>query len=106
MPFLQPVISATGKQGAMYNLNQAVGANAPNQREDVRLVQALLRIAYRKRAEGMAADGCIGPTTVGWIRLFQDDCVAAESNVLRDGRLDRAIAPRPRSRRGCMVSCC
>lgn len=91
MPFVQPLVTPQGKHGAIYNLEQSVGIGATNAREDVRLVQELLRIAYGKRAEGLAADGWIGPTTSAWIKRFQEDAAAAGNKVLIDGRVDRAL---------------
>ena len=91
MPYIQPLVTPQGRHGIIFNLEQSVGSGGTNAREDVRLVQELLRITYGKRAEGMIADGWIGPTTTGWIKRFQEDAAAAGNRVLIDGRVDRAL---------------
>ncbi|MCX7374390.1 MAG: hypothetical protein NTW56_18490 [Alphaproteobacteria bacterium] len=90
MPFLHRV-SPGGGLPYIYNLEQAVGPNSPNAREDVRLVQVMLRCLYGVRASGLKPDGWIGPTTNTWIRVFQNDMRAQGNNVLLDGRMDRAF---------------
>ena len=91
MPYAQPV---TGNPGltVIYNVEQAAGLNAPNARDDVKLVQYLLRGIYRNQAGGLALDGYIGPVSVNWIKRFQTDARNAGNNVLIDGRVDRAQA--------------
>jgi hypothetical protein len=78
-----------------YNVVHAVGKNAPNQRDDVKLVQHLLALLYAKAPwtppEGtMTVDGICGPITLRWILQFQQD---VRSNlgapILVDGRADR-----------------
>lgn len=91
MPYVQPVVTPQGRHGVLYNVEQSVGIGATNAREDVRLAQELLRICYGKRAEGLAADGWIGPTTTAWIKRFQEDCATAGNRMLVDGRVDRAL---------------
>ncbi|TWT00713.1 peptidoglycan-binding domain-containing protein [Reyranella sp. CPCC 100927] len=89
MPYAQPV---TGNPGftVIYNVEQAVGLNAPNARDDVKLVQYLLRGIYREQAASLAMDGYIGPITVSWIKRFQMDAKSAGNSMLVDGRVDRA----------------
>lgn len=91
MPFIQSVVTPQGRHGILYNVEQSVGIGGVNAREDVRLVQELLRISYGKRAEGLVADGWIGPTTNGWIKRFQEDFAAVGNRMLVDGRVDRAM---------------
>lgn len=74
-----------------YNVEQAVGANAPNASGDVKLVQYMLRHYYGNAAAQLAVDGWIGPVTISWIRRFQEDAKKAGANVLVDSRIDRAF---------------
>lgn len=74
-----------------YNVEQAVGANAPNGSGDVKLVQYLLRHYYGNAAAQLAVDGWIGSVTISWIRRFQEDAKKAGANVLVDSRIDRAF---------------
>ncbi len=75
----------------VYNVEQAVGANAPNSSGDVKLVQYMLRNYYGNAATQLAVDGWIGPVTISWIRRFQEDAKKAGANVLVDSRIDRAF---------------
>ena len=74
-----------------YNVEQAVGANAPNATGDVRLVQYMLRHYYGTAAAQLAVDGWIGPVTISWIKRFQEDARKSGANVLVDSRIDRAF---------------
>lgn len=74
----------------VYNVEQAVGLNAANANGDVRLVQYMLKEIYGKAAPDLAVDGWIGPKTVNWIKRFQTDAKNGGTNVLIDGRVDRA----------------
>jgi hypothetical protein len=75
----------------VYNVEQAVGPNAPNATGDVKLVQYMIRNIYGQQAAALKVDGWIGPTTNGWIKRFQTDAKAAGNDVLVDGRIDRAF---------------
>jgi len=74
-----------------YNVEQAVGANAPNAQSDVKLVQYMIKHYYGTVAAQLGVDGWIGPTTLSWIKKFQDDAKKGGANVLADGRIDRAF---------------
>ena len=74
-----------------YNVDQAVGPNAPNATGDVKLVQYMLRHSYGQQAATLKIDGYIGPITIGWIKQFQEDSKKAGVNVLVDSRIDRAF---------------
>jgi hypothetical protein len=74
----------------VYNVEQAVGLNAPNANADVRLVQYMLKGVYGNAAPDLAVDGWIGPKTISWIKRFQTDAKNGGTNVLIDGRVDRA----------------
>jgi hypothetical protein len=74
-----------------YNVEQAVGVNAPNASGDVKLVQYLIKNLYGVVANGLAVDGWIGPKTVSWIEKFQKDAKASGANVTVDKRVDRAL---------------
>lgn len=90
MAFAQPV--KIGQENTtIYNLEQAVGVNAPNARGDVRLVQFMLRGLYGTKAGNLKVDGWAGPITNSWIKRFQLDVRAVGNKVLADGRLDRAL---------------
>jgi hypothetical protein len=86
------IMKGPGPQGAAaYNVEQAVGANAPNASSDVRMVQYMLRHIFGNAAAGLAVDGWIGPVTISWIQKFQNAMKAQGHNVLADGRVDRAF---------------
>ena len=53
-----------------YNVDQAVGPNAPNASGDVKLVQYMLRHYYGPPAAHLKVDGYIGPITIGPISGF------------------------------------
>ncbi len=74
-----------------YNVDQAVGPNAPNASGDVKLVQYMLRHYYGQPAAHLKIDGYIGPITIGWIKQFREDSKKAGVNVRVDSRIDRAF---------------
>jgi peptidoglycan hydrolase-like protein with peptidoglycan-binding domain len=71
----------------LYNVEQAVGTNAPNAGGDVKLIQYMLKHIYGS----LTVDGYIGPNTLTAIRRFQQDAKNGGANVLVDGRIDRAF---------------
>lgn len=80
-----------------YNVVHAVGKNCPNLRDDVKLVQYLLKSIYDKyppqyRPNGtMTVDGVCGAITLNWILKFQLDANESKpGKVNMDGRVDRA----------------
>ena len=87
MPFAQKTSSLVFP--VIYNVEQAVGSNAPNRSGDARLVQYMLANYYK--TPGLAVDGFIGPVMNNWIKKFQADMAKAGNNVLQDGRIDRAL---------------
>lgn len=89
MPFAQP--TASPDFPVLYDLEQAVGSNAPNAHEDVRLVQYMLKCFYGSQAGNLSIDGYFGGITGSWITRFQLDCKKAGNEVLADGRMDRAF---------------
>ncbi len=84
-----------------YNVTMAVGTNASNRRDDVLLVQYMLKRVYEKptytrgrlstQQGQMIVDGLCGPTTIRWIGQFQLDIQRFGANVLVDRRIDRAL---------------
>lgn len=76
---------------AIYNVEQSVGLNSVNANGDVRLVQYMLRSIYGSSAAALTVDGWAGPITATWIKKFQNDAKASGSNILVDGRVDRAL---------------
>jgi hypothetical protein len=92
-----------------YNVRESVGPNAANVREDVLLVQYLLRAIY---ANGVAlsipplpsgrvilVDGFCGPITNEAILHFQKSVKAKRQAIPTDGRVDRAY-PGHKTRHG------
>jgi hypothetical protein len=77
-----------------FNVVHAVGQNAPNAPNDVKLIQYLLRSYYAKAGNQptgeMTVDGFCGPLTQRWIIDFQ---MRLNKNfpgsVMLDGRIDR-----------------
>jgi hypothetical protein len=92
-----------GEEGEkrFYNVDMAVGPNAPNRRDDVLLVQYMLKRVYERpvykkltlspQQGTMSVDGISGPITARWIRHFQSDVRTAGGSVVVDGRIDRAL---------------
>jgi len=78
-----------------YNVVHAVGANCPNARDDVKLVQYLLKAFYKNAPDlsepdgSMTVDGQCGPITQRWIDQFQIDMSRGSGQVAIDGRMDR-----------------
>jgi len=92
-----------GVQHKIYNVNMAVGKNAPNRKDDVMLVQYMLKRIYEKPVYERAAlskpqsvmvvDGFLGPITIQWITRFQLDARDRFGfRVVIDGRVDRSTA--------------
>ncbi len=83
------------KTPVFYNVVHAVGKNCPNIRDDVKLVQYLLKILYEKlpadKPNGeMSVDGFCGPITLNWILKFQLDVSATfPGDIAVDNRVDR-----------------
>lgn len=84
-----------------FNVVHAVGANCPNHRDDVKLVQYLLKSFYAKAYThnsvytppngNMTVDGACGPITLNWILKFQLDVNKRyPGTVACDDRVDRA----------------
>src|SRR6516165_10549807 len=80
-----------------YNVTMAVGPlhKAPNQRDDVMLVQYLLKTIVRvglwvppTLSKPFPADGRMGPDTEAWIRDYQ---LIKHRVLVQDGRIDRAL---------------
>jgi hypothetical protein len=77
-----------------YNVVHAVGKNAPNAPNDVKLVQYLLMAYYKttptQPTGEMAVTGYCGPVTMRWILDFQMRVNAKmPKGVLIDNRIDR-----------------
>ncbi|MDQ6785462.1 MAG: peptidoglycan-binding protein [Acidobacteriota bacterium] len=86
-----------------YNLVHAVGKDCPNQSNDVKLVQYMLKRLYDigitqtgiarvwQRPKGnLTVDGWCGDATRNWILKFQLDVRQSGYSVLADRRVDRA----------------
>lgn len=91
MGFIDTTIYGEG----FYNVIKAVGQAAPNVREDVMMVQYMLRHlftgknAVHKPSGEMTVDGICGPITINWILTFQKQLVQSNIPTLIDGRIDR-----------------
>ena len=94
-------LSAEPKLRFFYNVHAAVGPGAPNRRDDVLLVQHLLRQIYSRPVSfapplvplagpPLVVDGMAGPVTFQWIVHFQKEGKARGNNIATDGRVDRA----------------
>lgn len=92
-------IGPTSRLTHIWNVTEAVGKNSPNKREDVMLVQYLLKRLYenpnepeRTKPKGdMTVDGICGPITKNWIVKFQVDLNDDyQGFCTMDGRVDRA----------------
>lgn len=64
---------------------RSVGANASNQRADVKLIQIYLNANIREPSKKLAEDGLIGKNTISAIKTFQQQSVGMGSP---DGRVD------------------
>jgi hypothetical protein len=89
MAYLIPSAKPQDPKG--YNVEQAVGPYAPNAAGDVKLVQYMLKHTYGAPAANLKVDGFIGPTTISWIKRFQEDTKKSGVKVLVDSRIDRAF---------------
>jgi hypothetical protein len=87
MPLLYRLDDGT----VFYDVEKAVGLNSPNQREDVRMVQYMLRGIYGGAVGSNFVDGWIGPVTIGWIRKLQADMNAGGNPCATDGRVDGVL---------------
>jgi hypothetical protein len=87
-------LPASGQLPVFYNVVHAVGKNAPNAPNDVKLVQYLLMAYYKttptQPTGEMAVTGYCGPVTMRWILDFQMRVNAKLPNAVRiDNRIDR-----------------
>lgn len=88
-------IDTTTYGADFYNVIKAVGNAAPNMRDDVMMVQYMLRHlyvgekAYAKPSGEMAVDGICGHITINWILTYQKQLAQSRIPILVDGRVDR-----------------
>ncbi len=80
----------------LYNVINAVGLNCPNKRDDVKMVQYLLKHFYANvepkaaKPQGeMKVDGICGGITITWIQRFQFDLMILYHSIYADWRVDR-----------------
>jgi hypothetical protein len=101
MAFVCFYTATGGEQSKIYNVSMAVGRNAPNRKDDVMLVQYMLKRIYEKpvykkgtfskQQTVMVVDGLCGPITIQWITRFQLDCRNGFGHSIAvDGRVDRS----------------
>ena len=106
MPRVYHVKSADSKIKVAYTVEQAVGGGGANRREDVLLVQHLLRIAWNEvpaskgfrppgETQPLKADGLFGPTTAKFIKFFQEEAVRRGAKCATDGRVDPVLTGTP-----------
>lgn len=106
MAFSTPFVSTSGKPLTAYNTDWSVGQIGANTREDVMLVQALLKIFYYEllgfnhdfdpppgQTDAIAVDGLKGPITQKHITHFQQQAIARGRKLLPDGIFDPFRAP-------------
>ena len=84
-----------GGWGHFYNLDQAVGMNAPNKRTDVLLVQFLLRTNLdgdpsAKGFPALSVDGVFGLATLHWILNMQLKHANGNPAAIVDGKVHPA----------------
>ncbi len=83
------------KMSTFYNLVHAVGNNAPNLPNDVKLVQYLLKSLFIKipnheSSQDIQIDGTCNSVTMRWILKFQIEASYAHpGKILIDNRIDR-----------------
>lgn len=88
-------IDSTPQGEEFYNLVKAVGSNCPNNRDDVMMVQYMLKNIYvgdkahAKPPGEMTVDGICGPVTINWILTYQRQLRMSGIPILIDGRIDR-----------------
>lgn len=103
MPRVFQVKTTDPRIKVAYTVEQAVGTGCPNRREDVLLVQHLLRIAWTDagnskgfrppgETEPLKADGMFGPKTAKFIKFFQEEAVRRGANCATDQRVDPAVS--------------
>ncbi|QFZ82010.1 MULTISPECIES: peptidoglycan-binding domain-containing protein [Variovorax] len=101
MAFSTPFIGKTGNSLIAYNIDWSVGQIGANTREDVMLVQALLKIFYYEllgfnhdhdpppgETAVIEVDGLKGPITQRHITHFQEQLIARGSHLVPDGIFD------------------
>jgi hypothetical protein len=102
MPKVMHVLNGQGVLVA-YTVKQPVGPGCANKREDVLLVQHLLRVAWEDAAtsKGFRSpgetqppkdDGICGPTTNKFIKFFQQEAKRRGANCSQDGRVDPVVS--------------
>lgn len=92
MPYMETTIDPQAP--VYFNVIRAVGADCPNEKEDVKLVQFLLQQIYKMAPAAapkgvMTVDGICGPITKNWILKFQLDMRGVGNPVQADKRVDR-----------------
>ncbi len=95
------ITNTDGNLPFIYNIEMAVGKNAPNIRDDVMLVQYCFKHIWANRSKfnptlpepppgEMKVDGLCGPTTRKWIVEWQFMSRKRGHNVTTDGLVDKA----------------
>lgn len=107
MAFTTKFVGATsGLQHVAFNVDWSVGRVGSNNREDVMLVQALMRIFYYEmmgfnhefdpppgETAPIVVDGWYGKVTQRHIDHFQDQAITRGKDIARDGIFDPYRAP-------------
>ena len=95
-----------GDVSLAYTVDQVVGLGGINNRSDVLLVQHLLRLAWQDapmskgfrppgETKPLAVDGQCGPTTLRFIKFFQEEAKRRGAPVLLDSRVDAVVSGGP-----------
>src|SRR5262245_22639083 len=94
------VQTATQGPKNFYNVDAAVGPGAPNRRDDVLLVQYMLRENFKILntfgrdpfpGGSVAVDGAAGPQTFAAILHYQNTLKKGGSSIATDGRVDPPV---------------
>ncbi len=103
MPRLFKVRTSAADASAAYTVDSPVGTGCPNNREDVLLVQHLLRIAWKDtpaskgfrppgEMQPLNVDGFWGPKSAKFLKFFQEEARRRGANVLVDQRVDPCVS--------------
>jgi len=103
MPRLFRVRAGASEVTAAYGVDSPVGAGCPNNRQEVLLVQHLLRIAWNEspssagfrppgETQPLSVDGVWGPQSARFLKFFQEEARRRGAAVLLDQRVDPCVS--------------
>jgi hypothetical protein len=108
MPRLFKVRTSAADISVAYTVDSPVGLGCRNDRDDVLLVQHLLRIAWSDapnskgfrppgETQPLNVDGVWGPKSAKYLKFFQEEAKRRGAKVLLDQRVDPCVTGRTRS---------